>query len=546
VVTAQPPQAESRPTARRSFRAWRRSRPFWGGLLMVLSGLALFLSSNLDLGAMSVKIGPQGFLSYVIPVTMLLCGVLTWVTPANRLFLSCIGLLVATYSVIGLNLGGFGVGLLLGILGGALSLAWTPGARAPSGTPGTDSDAGPDDASADGSHLDDIHPDDTHRDGARRDRADPAVGGPRSTGAPGTAHTGPSGEFPFFGDDERPPQSGGTHRSLFVIALIPTTLAAVALVLGGHAPAEAASCPVPTSARTATVQPAGAKPVRAKPVTGKPSGTPTRPAAETDVAAGTTPTPSRSAPTPTASTPTPAPSSAADLGAALRAAVADLAAAAGLGTKAEPTAGPEPTTGPEPTATPTPTPTPTPTQGTDPTPGPRPSTGGPTSGPEPDRTTPPPNKADIPCLGPRVFKTTTADDGMPMVSLKGGVITGTLLTMYGSTYDGVVELRTASGVVRALQFSMDKSVTKQFKLQIDEPGDSSTAITSSELTTDGNVKFYSTKFTGRLFGVIPVTFTPDAPPPLMLSPLSFADVVIDLAFVRCDTLTADAMKVAPV
>jgi hypothetical protein len=488
---------------------------------MILSSLALFLSSNLDLGAMSVKIGPQGFLSYVIPATMLLCGVLTWVTPANRLFMACIGLLVATYSIIGLNFGGFGVGLLFGILGGALALAWTPGAW----TPGADIDAGPEDAPAD-----DVDPDDIHHD-AHQDDADLAAEGPRSATAPGAALTGPSGEFSFFRDDEQPPRSGGTHRSLFVITLISTTLAAGALVLGGHVPAEAASCPASANAHPATVQPTGAKPVKAKPVKAKP------------VKAKPSGTPPTSAAVPAAAPLAPAASFAADLGEALEKAVSDLAsAAAGLGATADPTSGPEPTVTPTPTAGPTPSPTST--QGTDPTTGP--STGGPTSDPKPDHTSAAPTKpADVPCLGPRLFKTTTAD-GMPMASLKGGVVTGTWLTMYDSTYDGVVELRTSSGVVKALQFTMNKAVTQKFKLLIDEPGDVSTAITSSELTIAGNVKFYTTKFTGKLFGLFPVTFTPEAPPPLMLPVLSFSEVVIDLAFLHCDTLTAKALKVVPV
>jgi hypothetical protein len=38
-----------------------------------------------------------------------------------------------------------------------------------------------------------------------------------------------------------------------------------------------------------------------------------------------------------------------------------------------------------------------------------------------------------------------------------------------------------------------------------------------------------------------VTFTPEQPPPLTLPVLSFTDVKIDLAFVRCDRLTADPL-----
>jgi len=59
------------------FRLWRRGRPFWGGLLLVLSGLELFASANLTLGGIEIHLGPQGFLSYLIPLLTLICGVLT-------------------------------------------------------------------------------------------------------------------------------------------------------------------------------------------------------------------------------------------------------------------------------------------------------------------------------------------------------------------------------------------------------------------------------------------------------------------------------------
>jgi hypothetical protein len=130
----------------------------------------------------------------------------------------------------------------------------------------------------------------------------------------------------------------------------------------------------------------------------------------------------------------------------------------------------------------------------------------------------------------------TAGDAPP-VSAKGGLLEGDSLQMYGSTYDGVAQLHTPSGTLRALKFSMDKSVTKPFSLTIPEPNGATTVIKSGALTTDGDVKFYTPRFSGKLFGLIPVVFTPDSPPPLTLPYLWFTDVSIDLAFVSCNTLT---------
>jgi hypothetical protein len=134
-------------------------------------------------------------------------------------------------------------------------------------------------------------------------------------------------------------------------------------------------------------------------------------------------------------------------------------------------------------------------------------------------------------------------DDVPLVTAKGGTLETDRLTMYNSTYDGVSTLATGSGTVRALKFSMTKAVNKPFKLTIPEADGHTTLIESNELTTDGNVKFYTPSFKGKLFGLIPVTFTPEQPPPLTLPVLWFTDVTINLTFVRCDTLTAKPLTV---
>src|SRR5215467_9149588 len=112
--------------ARQRFRQWRRSRPFWGGLLLLLSGIELFSSANLDLTAIQFHIGPEGFLSYLLPVLLLVCGLLVWLTLNQRFFYAIIGTLTAVYALIGLNLGGFLLGTLIGMIGGGLAFAWTP------------------------------------------------------------------------------------------------------------------------------------------------------------------------------------------------------------------------------------------------------------------------------------------------------------------------------------------------------------------------------------------------------------------------------------
>lgn len=129
--------------ARRGFRRWRRSRPFWGGLLLVAAGVQLFLSTQLDLLHLEISFGPEGYLAIVLPAVLVLCGVLLWVTPQHRYFYSVIGTVTAVYSLLGLNLGGWFLGMLFGIVGGALGFAWTPVAPGSGQTAGPAGSAGP-------------------------------------------------------------------------------------------------------------------------------------------------------------------------------------------------------------------------------------------------------------------------------------------------------------------------------------------------------------------------------------------------------------------
>jgi Family of unknown function (DUF6114) len=110
--------------ARLNFRLWRRTRPFWGGLLAVV-GAGEILSSEQGPFQVVIHVGIQGLAGYLIPVMMLLCGVLLWFSPAQRAFYSLLTIVLALGSWITSNLGGFFIGMMLGLVGGALAFAWT-------------------------------------------------------------------------------------------------------------------------------------------------------------------------------------------------------------------------------------------------------------------------------------------------------------------------------------------------------------------------------------------------------------------------------------
>lgn len=116
---------------REAFRAWRHSRPFWGGLLVLLAGLELLsipLSGVLIKGQVKlvIYIGIGGVFGVLIGVLMVAAGIVLWANPTHRVFYGVAGIVLGIISFPASNLGGFFLGMLLSIIGGALAFAWTP------------------------------------------------------------------------------------------------------------------------------------------------------------------------------------------------------------------------------------------------------------------------------------------------------------------------------------------------------------------------------------------------------------------------------------
>jgi hypothetical protein len=210
------------------------------------------------------------------------------------------------------------------------------------------------------------------------------------------------------------------------------------------------------------------------------------------------------------------------------------------GSTPTPTATPS-TTGPQAAAaqpgcaSPTPTATGKPAPGGGPI-GATPKPGGPTKlGGKPTKSA---TASAAPTVG--AIKKLAVSADQPLVPLRPGILTTARLDMTGLSYDGVVDLPTRDGTTRALQFSMDTATNTPFELDTTDSADGpTTAQVSSKLEISGNVKFFTSKLQGNLLGLLPVTFTPDSPPPLTIPVLFFTNVTIDLVYVHADTLTAD-------
>ncbi|RQX08141.1 DUF6114 domain-containing protein [Micromonospora arida] len=501
-----------------TFRRWQRSRPFWGGLFIALAGVAMFASTRMTINGLSFHSGATGLLSLLIPVILVTCALLLWLSPAQRLFYSVVAAVTSVYSLIGLNLGGFFVGLLLGIVGSALAFAWTPIRPAPAaadlsdtelsvaeqvdavqvdadqadadqhGTdqPGTDK-PGADQADADQPHAEQrgVERLDTERIGVVR--AD-AAGEPVDRPAGDATDAGAPPEWPGRSADPR----------VFGVALLVLGLAAAGLATQPRA-----------------VQAA-----------------PTRPAATACPTPSRSATPSPSPTTPTTRTPTPTPSASPERDGNIITDILDEIGDLLTGGRNEKTATPSAT----PTAIPSAKPTVTSTARPGSTACPSPNPGG--SG-KPGATTPDkPDKAEPGKPLPRI----AADPNLPMVGQMPSKLTGSKVTMTGLRFDGTTELQTEKGSLKVLKFSMREAVTDDFLLVADGPDGRTQRYKTDRLTVRGDVAFYSTRFVGKLLG-IKLTLTPDLPLPdgipvtLPIS-ITFTDPVMDLAYVTSDTLTA--------
>ncbi|MFR9780734.1 DUF6114 domain-containing protein [Micromonospora sp. MS34] len=498
----------------RGFRRWRRTRPFWGGLFTALAGLEIFATTQMDLNGLSFNfhVGPTGFLSWLIPVALVACGMLLWFSPEQRMFYSIVAAISALFSLIGVNLGGFFIGLLLGMVGSALGFAWVPAKKAPAAEPVVE--AGPveeEDADEDADEpalVDELLP---------RQREDETTGvltdtlpeprNPLREPAP-TESADSTQVLPAVGPDA-PEGPGSRDPKLYAILLVLASVSAAGLfALRGEQPALAAPTACPTSTTSAAPQPSDSASASAS---ASPSPTP-EPTSDgnllTDIIDGITGLFTGDDSGSAEPSPTPTPSN------------SDAPAVA------EPTASATPAE-----ATTSATPTPSASSAAEP------ST-------KPSRTTcvdvqpakPKPVEAGQPL--PRI----AAESSQPTVAAQPSKLTGSKVTMTGLRFDGIVDLPTRAGTLKTLKFSMDKAVTDDFVLMADGPSGKHQRYVTDRLTVQGDVAFYATRFVGYLLG-IKITLTPDLPFPDGIPitsplPITFTDPSIDLAFVDSNVLTA--------
>ncbi|WP_328300865.1 DUF6114 domain-containing protein [Streptomyces sp. NBC_00435] len=110
--------------------AWSGRRPFWAGLIILLSGvpIAYFPYADVRLGNITIAMATTaGAGSLIIGVLLVTLGLTLWLQQGVRIFVGVAAMLLGLVSLPVSNLGGFGIGLILSMVGGGMALAWAPG-----------------------------------------------------------------------------------------------------------------------------------------------------------------------------------------------------------------------------------------------------------------------------------------------------------------------------------------------------------------------------------------------------------------------------------
>ncbi|MFF5710897.1 hypothetical protein [Streptomyces sp. NPDC012756] len=126
------------------------------------------------------------------------------------------------------------------------------------------------------------------------------------------------------------------------------------------------------------------------------------------------------------------------------------------------------------------------------------------------------------------------EPGIPLLPDEPWRLESSWLTLKGLKYHGIVEVKTGSGTIKkVLKFTASEVDIKDLH-QMTEHSDGRTAHIrstpgSTSTITGGTVTMYTEELKGNLLGIIPITFSPESPPPVDISLVWFSNVKIKQA-----------------
>ncbi|WP_405998405.1 hypothetical protein [Streptomyces sp. NBC_00829] len=156
--------------------------------------------------------------------------------------------------------------------------------------------------------------------------------------------------------------------------------------------------------------------------------------------------------------------------------------------------------------------------------------------PKADEDIPDGAKPHFPCptADPKALAAADMEPGIPLLPDDPWVLQSSMLTLTGLDYKGIVEVKTGSGKVKkVLKFTASGVDIKDLHQLVVGPMGTTSHVEASKGSTskirNGTVTMYTEELKGNLFGLIPITFSPQTPPPLNVPFAFFTNVKVTQA-----------------
>ncbi|MGW2086621.1 hypothetical protein [Streptomyces sp. NPDC001880] len=145
-------------------------------------------------------------------------------------------------------------------------------------------------------------------------------------------------------------------------------------------------------------------------------------------------------------------------------------------------------------------------------------------------------KERFPCptADPEALAAADLETGIPLLPNDPWILESSMLTLSGLDYKGIVEVKTYDGTVKkALKFTASSIDIDNLHQKTVGPAGTTAHVEarkgSKSTIRNGTVTMYTEELKGNLFGLIPVTFSPETPPPLNVPFAFFTKVKVTQA-----------------
>ncbi|MEL5959087.1 hypothetical protein AADR41_30755 [Streptomyces sp. CLV115] len=145
-------------------------------------------------------------------------------------------------------------------------------------------------------------------------------------------------------------------------------------------------------------------------------------------------------------------------------------------------------------------------------------------------------KQRFPCptADPEALAAADLETGVPLLPDDPWILESSMLTLNGLDYEGIVEVKTYGGKVKkVLKFTAKSIDIDNLHQKTVGPAGTTTHVEarkgSKSTIRNGTVTMYTEELKGNLFGLIPVTFSPETPPPLNVPFAFFTKVKVTQA-----------------